>query len=156
MLPQEISAFLRKLPHEDYLLHGSIEGEGGPYGVLRPYTPPGRPPRSEWRQCAVYATPVIEVALIRALARTEPGMIRWYIPHEWYKHKRGIPPFIVEGRNLKLGPGYIYIVPRLSFRQLPNSWHFASRKPVTPIAVMPVTPTFWKQEYPHIKFHSLT
>ncbi len=116
---------IEKISHKKFVIHGSITKRS----VLIPKKPLPSARVKTFHQKAVYATSVVEIAILYAVIHGDP---RWkYIP------KEGFCVIVPEG-GYKLCEGYIHVCLRKDFKGGPLASF--SKKPVVPTDVIKVHP----------------
>lgn len=121
----ETYAYLQGLSEETFVLHGS------PYAfdVAEP-RPAECGSGTEYKnRCAVYASITMFDPVIRAVIHGDTG---WRHANSQIK---------IEGEDLRLGEGYIYVLPRAAFEELDNRFWFAAYEPVHPVEMIKIRPT---------------
>lgn len=130
MEPRTLLEYLKRLSHEDYVLHGSPHY----LEVIEPkqalcYDHDGTV-NEEKSQFGIYASISIETALICALAHGNQGWTIDLDPMRVYVH----------GKAVTLGAGYIYVLAQKHFKRLSNVAWFVAHEPQKPLRTLEVTP----------------
>lgn len=133
---------LRRYVAEGFLLHGSRKK----FDVVEP-----RKANDDGHyvcnQFGVYATDDVRIPLVMALIHpTDPNDVSLSY------HSQGDGPLQVNGRNICLRPGYIYVLPPNTFEKVcaDGNTEIISPTPVIPITVVKVDPGIFL-EVPDIK-----
>lgn len=145
MESRQAADFLVGLPDTEFVLHGSPHllttleprqahcGSGEPGSNLR----------------AVYATIVVECALVRALVRGDPDQWGWR--YEGKGDQKGLAVF---GKGLRLERGHVYVLPIKKFARVEGTLWWVAFEPVAPTCRVSVGPTILRC-FPEIFFESL-
>ena len=128
---QEIIVLLENMLRKGFCLHGSCHKIEGQIEPRQANCQTGKP---EGNQEAVYACKNnIVVPCVRSMTH-RIARSSW---SSWETQKDGT--LLVEGENIEIRPGFIYVLPTDTFYRWDTE--FISHEPVTPHAVVHVTPS---------------
>jgi len=115
---------IRKIPHEEYVIHGSLERST----ILSPRRPPQNARNPKLRQKAVYATSVVAIAVFYATICDEIPL---------WRYRRGGKMILFAPRGeISFVDGYIHVCRRISFKG--NALISSSRQAVRPVETIRV------------------
>jgi hypothetical protein len=130
----EVLNYLKVLSPEEFVLHGSPHKTA----VLEPKQAECLKPdgSKDWEksQRGVYASISIETTVICSVLHNHAG---WSVDNDRIE-------IYVNGKDVTLGQGYIYILRQKNFRQLSNRLWFIAYYPVRPVVTLTVGPDILK------------
>lgn len=145
----QLADFLCRLPADQFLLHGSIHR----LDILKPQQTHFDGTEDWQKLCGVYATPLIEIALVKATVAGPHDSWGWKFNWgklAWRRRLRLEPNFEIHiWEEVSLGSGFIYILDRRVFSPLPDAMSYIAYEPVIPLAILEVTPEWY--DYFHIQ-----
>lgn len=109
-----------------WLLHGS---QVNLTTALQPRSPRRRSSQAAFNQRGVYATDHLLIAILYALLATKYNCWGWTIEAD-----QATPIEVVASGRLSVKTGYLYVVPKQSFRRVGVRSVWRSRVPVVPVA----------------------
>jgi hypothetical protein len=144
MSHRQLVDFLSRLPDEQFLLHGSV------YLLeqLEPRQASGYSSERGQNHCAVYATNVLDIAIVKATVQAKSGDWGWnYDCGSWWR--RPVLNVEIYG-TATVGSGYIYILDRRRFSEV-APFTMVSYTPVVPEARVEIPVSIYKL-FKHIRF----
>lgn len=125
--------FLTRLSEEHFLLHGSVHA----CDVLEPRQAFGYSEKHGQNLCAVYATQVLEIALMKSTIIGVPGEWGWKFDFGLFSWRR-TARINVYG-EVQRSSGFIYVLDKNNFETI-APFTSVSYKPVVPLARVEVFP----------------
>ncbi len=126
---KRIADFLCRLSEKHFVLHGSPTL----CTALEPRQASGYSDELKQNLCAIYATTIIEIALLKSMVVDPSGTWGWQHDYGWFSWRRTPILNVYGARRLK--PGYIYILDQDLFEPI-TEFTYVSFAPVVPLMVL--------------------